>query len=243
MAKILTHAEWSKLKKDAGADDAIRDQWHIGDHLDKYHKLPATDSAGQLEALTDLQQKFVKYKKALVEKNKDDKFEELITEIASIIKKVEKESDTATIAKGVAEGSVEAMKKECLVHLDLRKKMVPFVAEVVKELNGLLSDIKTQVTLAEQGRDQAKNAKNRQPSVDTTGNMQGIALASTAYLEAQKICDRAINVEKEKISKPSGKLIKSRGDGPIGADKPTSTRNGSRAIRSSRANSLPMPRN
>jgi hypothetical protein len=81
--KIPTHQEWSTAKKGCGSDDLVRDQWHIGKHLEDYHKLH--DGVDKYFALVPLARKFKDYKDALNPKAKTPQQKDLVQKIATVI--------------------------------------------------------------------------------------------------------------------------------------------------------------
>ena len=189
------------------------DKWHIGKHLEEYHKFKFDAFDARIESLTELKRKFGEYKKAIIKEDKAKKFTEFTTDIDSIVKRIGKDLDEAETKKGIAAGDTTAMKKLCDEHLELRKNVVSIVTEVAKEVNGYLDDVKRYEGIAQKGCAQAKKAKQE---IDQTNNMQGIALATNGYEEAQKIVEKAVALQKEKITKEGGKVMRSRSDGPIG---------------------------
>jgi tetratricopeptide (TPR) repeat protein len=213
MAKLPTKEQWSTKKTTAGTDDLVRDKWHIGKHLEEYHKLKFENFDARIESLTELKRKFGEYKKAIIKEDKAKKFTEFTTDIDSIVKRIGKDVDEAETKKGIAAGDTKAMIKLCDEHLELRKNVVSIVGEVAKEVNGYLEDVKRYEQIAQKGCAQAKKAKQEK---DQTTNMQGISLANNGYDEAQKIYEKAVALQKDKITKEGGKVMRSRLDGPIG---------------------------
>ena len=72
MAKTPTHTQWSKVKKDNGADNLLRDKWHIGKHLDSYHKAKAKEKLKRFLVAEELERKFKDYKAALKKKDTEN---------------------------------------------------------------------------------------------------------------------------------------------------------------------------
>ena len=83
--KLPTHDEWSTAKKGCGADKILRDEWHIGEHLEKYHKLGKDKGFDRYYALVDLHSKFTRYKDALTTKDKAKACTDLLNKMVKVI--------------------------------------------------------------------------------------------------------------------------------------------------------------
>lgn len=212
MAKLITKAEWSGKKKASGTDELLRDQWHIGDHLEEYVKLDVKAFDKRLEKLADIRRKFGEYRKALVEKDKKKAFADFVTDLDKIVRGVDKTIDEVLTAQGVAAGSTDSMKQECAAHLEIRKKALVIVTEVAKAMRGFADEAATGAAIAAKGLKQAVKAKAERSNVMVTG---GIDIAQRGFDAASAALEKARALEKEKITNPSGKVIASRGDGPI----------------------------
>jgi len=86
--KMPTHTQWSNAKKGCGADKLVRDQWHIGEHLDKYHQ-NKDNAASKFFALKDLKSKFERYRAALKGKDKATTCTTLINDTGALVAKID----------------------------------------------------------------------------------------------------------------------------------------------------------
>jgi hypothetical protein len=111
--KMPTHTQWSNAKKGCGADKLVRDQWHIGEHLDKYHANKDKATA-KFFALKDLKSKFDRYQDALKGKDKAKTCTTLINDIVALVAKIggkiKKLEDKHPLLKAHSEAEAEKLR-------------------------------------------------------------------------------------------------------------------------------------